>query len=201
VYTSDSDIWALTLPEPNHGDRKSDPKPGEAKSDEAKPIQVTKTPFIEMTPRVSPDGRWVAYASNEQGEYRVYIQSFPEPGIKQPVSAGGGINPRWSRDGKELFYFTGNSYPYTGGGANVWAASIKVSGSSLTVARAEQRVPPRGVGGTTSYSVALDGRFLLQTVPGVSGRGVGMTGRPVGTTREFAAITLMLNWAAGRGQK
>jgi hypothetical protein len=191
VYTADNDIWALPLSDRKPGDRAA----GDPKSGEAKPIQVTKTPFIETTPRISPDGRWVAYASDEPGEHRVYIQSFPEPGVKQPVSPAGGIEPRWSRDGKELFYYTGVLFPYTGQGATVWAASIQASGSSLTVDRPVQRVP-RGIPGTTSYSVAADGRFLLQTNLGGGGR--GLVGRPVGTNREFAVITFVLNWAGSQ---
>jgi Tol biopolymer transport system component len=188
VYTADNDIWALPL-----RGSPSAARPG-AKDDPPKPIQVTKTPFIEMTPRVSPDGRWVAYASNEPGEFRVYVQSFPEPGIKQPVSTGGAIEPRWSDDGTELFFWTGNAYPYTGNSATVFAASITASGGSLTVGAPASRAP-RSIGGPATYSVARDGRFLMQTNVGGGGRGLG--GRPVGTNREQPVITVMLDWAKG----
>jgi Tol biopolymer transport system component len=184
VYTADNDIWAL-------------PVSKDSKSGEPKPIQVTKTPFIEITPRVSPDGRWVAYASNEPGEFRVYVQSFPEPGFKQVVSTTGGIEPRWSRDGKELFYFTGGTYPYTTPAAVVMAVPIQAAGGSLTVGAPVLRAP-RGNSGTASYSVAPDGRFVLQTIPlalGRGGVGISLGNRPVGTNREFPVITVILNWA------
>ncbi|MGQ0736207.1 MAG: protein kinase domain-containing protein [Acidobacteriota bacterium] len=194
VYTADNDIWALPLT----GDRKTgDTRAGDATSSEAKPIQVTRTPFMETTPRVSPDGRWVAYASNEPGEYRVYVQSFPDPGYKQLVSTASGVEPRWSGDGKELFYFTGGTYPHTGPTATVMAVSMQAAGSSLTVGAPALRAP-RGNTGTTSYSVAADGRFLIQTI--VLGLGGGLGTRPVGTNREFPVMTVILNWAGGAGE-
>ncbi|HEX5109559.1 MAG TPA: protein kinase [Vicinamibacterales bacterium] len=188
VYTQDNDIWALPL---TPTDRNADGRKDEGKAESPKPIQVTKTPFIELTPRVSPDGRWVAYASNEPGEYRIYIRSFPEPGVRQPVSPAGGLEPRWSRDGRELFYYTGNQFPYVSGSGQVWAASVD-AGPSLKIGAPTVRVQ-RGIPGTTSYSVTLDRRFLLQTALGGGGRGLG--GRPVGTNREQPVITYMLNWA------
>ena len=62
------------------------------------------TPFDEFAPRLSPDGRWVAYTSNQSGEYRVYVQPFPGGGAPIPVSTGHGTEAVWSRDGRELFY-------------------------------------------------------------------------------------------------
>ena len=57
-----------------------------------------------MQARISPDGRWVAYSSDESGSWEVYLESFPDPGFKRVVSVGGGAQPRWRGDGKELFY-------------------------------------------------------------------------------------------------
>ena len=54
----------------------------------------------------APDGRWFAYASNESGPYRVYVRAFPDTGRRWVVSSGDGTDPRWSRDGQELFYRT-----------------------------------------------------------------------------------------------
>ena len=62
------------------------------------------TPFDESYGNVSPDGRWLAYQSNNSGHYAIYVQSFPEPGRQIPVSQGDGILPRWRRDGRELYY-------------------------------------------------------------------------------------------------
>ncbi len=63
------------------------------------------TEFHEFEARFSPDQRWVAYTSNESGDMEVYISSFPDPSLKYQVSADGGLGPRWSADGRELFYF------------------------------------------------------------------------------------------------
>jgi Tol biopolymer transport system component len=62
------------------------------------------TPFDEFWSKISPDGHWLAYQSNESGREEIYVQSFPEPGRKVTVSQGGGQFPRWRRDGKELYY-------------------------------------------------------------------------------------------------
>jgi DNA-binding winged helix-turn-helix (wHTH) protein/Tol biopolymer transport system component len=70
------------------------------------PRPFLKSPANEMQPRVSPDGRWLAYASDESGTWEVYVQSFPEAGQKQTLSVGGGAQPEWRRDGRELFYLS-----------------------------------------------------------------------------------------------
>jgi Tol biopolymer transport system component/predicted Ser/Thr protein kinase len=62
------------------------------------------SPFDEGQAVVSRDGRWVAYTSSESGKYRVYVRPFPGPGGKTPISIEGGMYPRWSGDGRELFY-------------------------------------------------------------------------------------------------
>ena len=67
------------------------------------------TEFSEEQGRFSPDARWIAYASDESGRSEIYIQPFPAPpngGSKIPISRDGGSEPRWRRDGKELFYFS-----------------------------------------------------------------------------------------------
>ncbi|MGE0444037.1 MAG: hypothetical protein AB7P99_02315, partial [Vicinamibacterales bacterium] len=69
-----------------------------------KPSPIVTSPFNEIQAHVSPDGRWIAYASDETGRWEVYIQSFPSPGNKQVISVGGGGQPQWSGDGSELFY-------------------------------------------------------------------------------------------------
>jgi Tol biopolymer transport system component len=67
-----------------------------------------RTPFNESTPRLSPDGRWLAYASDESGRQEIYVQPFPGPGSKWPISAEGGREPVWNRNGRELFYRSGD---------------------------------------------------------------------------------------------
>jgi len=62
------------------------------------------TPFDELTARFSPDGKWVAYTSNESGRDEIYLRPFPGPGGRVIISDGGGTEPLWSRDGKRVFY-------------------------------------------------------------------------------------------------
>jgi len=65
-----------------------------------------RTKFTEDQARFSPDGKWMAYRSNESGRAEVYIQAFPPSGGKWQISSSGGIEPQWRADGKELFYTT-----------------------------------------------------------------------------------------------
>ncbi len=80
------DIWILPL----GGDRK--------------PYPFVRSPFREWFGEFSPDGRWVAYESNESGRSEIFLRPFPGPGGKWQVSTEGGARPEWSRDGRELFY-------------------------------------------------------------------------------------------------
>jgi Tol biopolymer transport system component len=93
------DLWAMPLDvsDPEH------PKPG-------KPELLLRTPFDEQDPAFSPDGRWIAYTSNESGRSEVYVRAFqggaPSASGKWQISTGGGKYPIWSRNGRELFYET-----------------------------------------------------------------------------------------------
>ena len=69
-----------------------------------KPFPYLTSEFDEHRAKLSPDGNWLAYASNETSRDEVYVQSFPSPGNKWRVSVNGGSRPVWRRDGKELFY-------------------------------------------------------------------------------------------------
>jgi len=71
-----------------------------------KPVPYLQTPFNEGDAQLSPDGRWMAYASNESGQPQVYVQAIPASGAKWQISPAGGVQPRWRRDGKELFYIS-----------------------------------------------------------------------------------------------
>jgi Tol biopolymer transport system component len=82
------DLYAL----PTHGERKI--------------IPIAMTKFSETRPRFSPDGRWVAYDSDQSGRTEVYMQSFPVAGAPIQISNQGGVDPRWRADGKELYYRT-----------------------------------------------------------------------------------------------
>jgi Tol biopolymer transport system component len=113
----------------------------------------------------SPDGRWVAYVSNVSGIDEVYIQSFPDPGGYWQVSTNGGVDPRWGRDGRELFYVAPDG--------NLMAAAIHedADGRALKkgppVALFPTRFPTGAliatfpVGSRPQYAVAPDGHFLM----------------------------------------
>ena len=88
TFGLDTDLWLLPL----SGDRK--------------PIPLATTPFNEESSRFSPDGRWVAYASNESGRTEVYVQPVPPTGEKWQISTGGGDYPIWARSTSELFYMS-----------------------------------------------------------------------------------------------
>jgi|HubBroStandDraft_4_1064222.scaffolds.fasta_scaffold02286_2 Tol biopolymer transport system component len=90
-----SDIMTI----PVEGDEKAGWKPGE-------PKPFVNSTFDERSPAFSPDGRWLAYMSNESAGYEVYVRPFPGPGGKWQISTGGGVIPKWSRNGKELFFRT-----------------------------------------------------------------------------------------------
>jgi serine/threonine-protein kinase len=75
--------------------------------DEPHPILDSR--FDERAPAISPDDRWLAYVSNESGRDQVYVRSFPEGGVRSTISAAGGTEPRWSRNGRELFYRNGDT--------------------------------------------------------------------------------------------
>ena len=82
---------------PMEGDDASGWKPG-------KPSVFLNSPYREREPMFSPDGRWLAYESDESGRPEVYVQPFPGPGRKWTISAGGGTSPTWSRTKPALFY-------------------------------------------------------------------------------------------------
>jgi eukaryotic-like serine/threonine-protein kinase len=78
-------------------------------SGDTAPVPLVASEFTELHPAVSPDGRWLAYASNESGTNEVYVRPFPATtGGRWQVSNGGGTQPRWSSDSRELFYTDGN---------------------------------------------------------------------------------------------
>jgi eukaryotic-like serine/threonine-protein kinase len=75
-------------------------------SGQKKPIPLLHTPFNESQGRIAPNGRWIAYVSDESGTEEVYVQRFPSLGSKRVVSIGGGVEPVWRQDGRELFYLS-----------------------------------------------------------------------------------------------
>jgi eukaryotic-like serine/threonine-protein kinase len=87
---------------------------------------ANNTAAIENMPRVSPDGRWITFVTNESGRDEVVVQPFPGPGGRVQVSAGGGTEPVWSRDGRRLFYR---------GSGKLMAAEIRSNPSFSVIAR------------------------------------------------------------------
>jgi Tol biopolymer transport system component len=84
--TEENSLWALPL------------------AGDGSPELVLKTGFRLAEPRLSPDGRWLAYISDESGRWEVYVEPFRRPGERVRVSVDGGGQPKWRGDGKELFY-------------------------------------------------------------------------------------------------
>ena len=118
---------------------------------------LIQTKYPEWSPVISPDGRWLAYDSLESGRTEVYVRPFPAVDqARWQISVNGGIEPRWSPDGRELF-FVSDGVP---GGARtfssvpVQSAAGFVAGKPVQVASLQNRAP-------ASYDVARDGRLLV----------------------------------------
>lgn len=117
------------------------------------PQAFLRTGFTEVGPTFAPDGRWIAYVSDESGQYEVYVRPYPGPGAKWQVSTQGGVHQIWSRDGRELFYRNGNKWM-------VVAVDLQPVFKAETP-RLLFEGPYVQVGGA-SYDVTPDGqRFLL----------------------------------------
>ena len=112
----------------------------------------------ERQATISPDGRWLAYSSNESGEYQVYVRPFPKVDEgRVPVSATGGESPLWSLDGRELFYRV------PGSPSRMMAVSVGVEDARFVASRPELLFESDHLFGETgrNYDVAADGRFLM----------------------------------------
>jgi Tol biopolymer transport system component len=144
-----------------------------------KPFAFLNTSFAEVWGQFSPDGRWVAYQSIESGRWEIYVRPFPGPGGQWPVSTSGGVSPRWSLDGRELYYIDPTG--------KLMAAAIAVKGTALDagtpVTLFQTRILGGGanvVGRNQQYDVAPDGRFLINVST---------------DDASTAPITVILNWA------
>src|SRR5262249_3302724 len=115
------------------------------------------TRFLERYPTFSPDGRWLAYASDESGRDEVYVEPYPSSGGRQQISPAGGSQPAWSRDGRELFYTTTNA-------GEVAMIAVPITASS-TLNAGTPRTLFKGPYATTSplrsYDVSADGQKFL----------------------------------------
>jgi hypothetical protein len=139
-----------------------------------KPYPLLRSEFNEYQGHFSPDGRFFAYVSNESGREEVYVQSFPTAGGKWQVSTGGGAQPHWRRDGKELYYIALDG--------KLMAVSVKLGktfedGEAAALFQTEVTLP-----NSNRYDVTADGhRFLINS--------------PVETTKAYP-YKVILNWTS-----
>jgi serine/threonine-protein kinase len=131
------------------------------------PRVVLETPANEGSPAVSPNGRWMAYTSDEAGDFQVFVRAFPGPGGKWQISTTGGVQPRWSPDGKELFYRSSTS---------LFAVQVLENGGGFRAGRPVELLDD--LSGTTSdydYDVLDSGRFLFVETVGQDEAPAGVT--------------------------
>jgi Tol biopolymer transport system component len=124
---------------------------------EPQPLLVTE--FDEFGARFSPDGRWIAYFSDESSEYQVYVQPFPGLDRRWQVSLEGGIEPRWRGDGRELFFLDLDG--------KVMSATVVGRGNEFEVQKVRPlfEIPRIPSSDSLLYDVTSDGeRFLISTV-------------------------------------
>ncbi len=155
--TSSFDLWLVT--------------PGAA----AAPAVVIQTAGADFRGEWSPDGQFLAYTSSESGRAEVYLARFPTGGERWPVSAGGGANPHWRRDGKELFFLSG---------ASLMRVTVRTGPAGVEIGAAEPLFAYRQTLVSTTanhFNVASDGQRFLFTVP--------VNTAPI-------PITLVVNWPA-----
>jgi Tol biopolymer transport system component len=131
------------------------------------------TPALEPMARFSPDGRYVAYQSDETGRFEIYVAAFPGPGGRWQISQNGGVEPRWSRDGTELFYL--------GPDNRLMAARVKTDGTTFDVGNIQPLFQMRSMGFTYRYDVANDGKRFLVVA---------------GLPQDLLPITILTNWTA-----
>jgi dipeptidyl aminopeptidase/acylaminoacyl peptidase len=149
---------------------------------ERKPLLYLKSEFQKTNAQLSPDGRWLAYQSNESGRTEVVVQSFPNPSAKFVVSTAGGRAPRWRGDGKELFYISDRKLMSV-------VMRPTLTGLEPSAPAPVFEMPRLGGGGgglsaaRQPYDVTRDGQRFLLTVLDTEG--------PIDEP-----LTVVVNWAA-----
>ena len=141
-----------------------------------KPYPFVESPFIDIQPEFSPDGGYIAYASNESGRFEVYVRQFPGPGGKWQISASGGREPHWSADGTSLWYQSS--------GSQIVEVPV-TTGAAFTAGLAHPLFDARLLPGPrrNAWQATRDGqRFLLLS--------------PLEGART-APMTMVLNWTSG----
>lgn len=126
-----------------------------------KPEPFLQTQFNEQEPSLSPDGRWLAYASDESGTHQIYVRSFPDKGRRWQISNSGGVYPVFSRDGRQLFFRTEDS-------RMIMVASYTANGDSFVAGRprvwSETLLVDAGLTGS-NFDVAPDGMRIVAVMP------------------------------------
>ena len=147
------DIWTVPLENDASG-----PRAG-------KPEVFLQGPFVGRHPSFSPDGRWLAYSSNESGGYQVYVRAFPDKGGKWQISNSGGLYPEWSRGGHELFFRTE--------GNQIMVVTYTVKGDSFVAEKprvwSEKRIADIGL--LANYDLAPDGKRIVALMPAETPQG------------------------------
>jgi dipeptidyl aminopeptidase/acylaminoacyl peptidase len=145
--------------------------------DDRRPFIIVDTPFAKDEPHFSSDGRWLAYYSDESGRAEVYVQPFPGPGERVRVSTDGGSQPRWKKDGTELFYLSLD-------GKFMSAAMRYQPALQVDVPRVLFQTPiTDATPNLDQYDVTADGQRFVVLAP------------VEGDTQS--PITVVLNWTAG----
>ena len=144
-------------------------------------IRLVHGPASEVLGCVSPDGHWLAYASDESGKTEIYVQAFPDEGGRWQISGGGGTMPMWNPEGHQLYYVSSDT--------TLMAAAVR-TGRTFEADTPHVLFTPgiRLVTGVTrrQYDVSRDGRFLINMNPP--------------ETQAMPGITLVQNWTAKLGQ-
>ncbi len=140
------DIWMLSM-----DDNKAEP--------------LLNSDNHEQWAHLSPDGKWIAYSSSETGRHEVYVASFPDLRGKQAVSTGGGIEPRWSPLGDEIFFKAGGKIVIYQSHATMMVAAVKLSAGGIEIGTPRELFEGAYVSGACcghNYDVAADGqRFVM----------------------------------------
>ena len=148
-------------------------------SGDRKPIPFLNTRFLERDAQFSPDGRWMAYISDESGRDEVYVAPFPGPGRKWQISRAGGIRPRWRQDGREIYYLAEDN--------RITAVEVGQQGSTFEVGAARPLFTIRPQRPGSIYRVSPDGqRFLVNTAI---------------AEEHSSPLTLVVNWTAGLSEE
>ncbi len=152
-------------------------------------MPVAQTEFDEVQGQFSPDGRWIAYASNRTGMYEIWVQPFPNPSdLRQQISTGGGTFPVWEPDGSELFFRSPDNTLMAVPRPEARTTPpfdylVPVPLFSTQMVTAGTNVYPAGPFSRAQYAVADDGRFLMN----------------VDAIGAIPPIKLVLNWTAALG--